>query len=111
MKVSGCHMFGPTRAGYCLATASPKAWAALERSLGLREVKLEPAFQRSCLDLDGYGKSSASQPSPREPLARTKGLQAGSAALPTNTNNVHFVALYLNPAESEVCFEYEFPYG
>lgn len=111
LTLGKCGMFGPTRQGYCLARTSPATWPALERSLGLTPGKPEETFKNSCLDFDGYGRKVADSPEAREALPGVRMLVKGAVPLPPNTDNVHFVALYLNPSGSELCFEYQYPYG
>jgi hypothetical protein len=106
LKVDGCKMFERTRKGRCLLTGS-----AAEQTKFVRGLKLNPDAGKAvfgkltCLALPDFGTQDDTARVKKPGVARfVKG-----APLPTNKNNVRFVAVYTGPGS--VCVELEYPYG
>jgi hypothetical protein len=113
-QILRCSMFSGTRAGYCLVELSQAAWQQWQQTYDLRPEPRELEFrEHTCLSIRGFGRK---QPATDEAPAPTFVPEADvkrsvpKGKLPPNTNNVHWRAIWVGPAQN-ACLEFEYPYG
>jgi hypothetical protein len=106
LTVSRCEMFDGTRKGFCIVEGAASEIAALPVRLHMsKRPPSDVRFGQTCAALEEFGHADGSghafKPGVREFAAK--------GALPSNTNNVKFVALFAG--QTSACIELEYPYG
>jgi hypothetical protein len=94
VKRGPCGMFTGTRSGWCRLQGDAAGLAAFTTSLGLVPGSAAEGSD-TCATFPGFAAAPVFVP--------------GSAALPTNTDNVHLRRVYV--AGEEACIDFEYPYG
>ena len=109
-----CSMFGFTREGYCSVTRTAAEVQKLVDGTSLAIVEDPGPFpyghgQFSCANVVDFGRPNG--PNRFELLPGAKRFVPTGAPLPPNQNNVKLNAIVVAPNGTDVCFEYQFPYG
>lgn len=103
-----CEMFGGTRVGYCEATRTPAEVASLLAALPLMADSTTTFYGDSCASVAGFGIPNGQH---RFDFLPGTTRHKPNGTLPPNTNNVQLRAIVVSASGTDVCFEYEFPYG
>lgn len=109
--VGPCAMFGSTRAGHCTITRSAGEIRSLVDGKSLAVVPdATTTFygDDTCAALPGFGAPNGAQRWDLLPGA-TRFVPAGT--LPPNDHNVKLDAIVVAPNGTDVCFQFQFPYG
>jgi hypothetical protein len=114
VTIERCAMFSGTRAGYCLVGLSQATWQRWQQTYSLKPEPRELEFrEHTCLSVQGFGrKQPATDNAPAPTFVPEIDVKRSvpKGKLPSNTNNVHWRAIWVGPAQN-ACLEFEYPYG